>query len=56
LFFAGLARHALQGQRTVRIAVHPGDVTKPSILRSIDRTLAAFSRRHVPSRYADLTR
>ncbi|WP_454797451.1 DUF2334 domain-containing protein [Novosphingobium lindaniclasticum] len=54
LFFAALARRAMQRQRVVRIAVHPGDVTKASLVRSIDRTLAAFSAGHVPGRYAEL--
>lgn len=54
LAFAALARPALQPLRTVRLAVHPGDVTKPSILASVDATLRAFTRRHVPGRYADL--
>lgn len=54
LAFAALARPALQPLRTLRLAVHPGDTTKPSILDSVDATLQAFSRRHVPSRYCDL--
>ncbi|AXB76554.1 DUF2334 domain-containing protein [Novosphingobium sp. P6W] len=54
LAFAALARPALQPLRTVRLAVHPGDVTKPSILASVDATLRAFTRRHGPGRYADL--
>ncbi|CDO37933.1 MULTISPECIES: DUF2334 domain-containing protein [Novosphingobium] len=56
LAFAALARtvlpHALD---TVRIAVHPGDVTKPSLLSSIDATLSRFARSHHPARYADLS-
>ena len=56
LAFAALARtvlpHALD---TVRIAVHPGDVTKPSILSSIDSTLSRFARSHRPARYTELT-
>jgi len=39
----------------VRIAVHPGDVTKPSILSSIDSTLSRFARSHRPARYTELT-
>lgn len=54
LAFAALARPALQPLRTLRLAVHPGDVSKASILRSVDATLRAFSRRHVPGRYSDL--
>jgi len=54
LAFAALARPALQPLRTLRLAVHPGDVTKASIVASVDATLRAFSRRHAPGRYADL--
>ncbi|MGI9377514.1 MAG: DUF2334 domain-containing protein [Tsuneonella suprasediminis] len=54
LFFAGLARTGLQPLNTVRIAVHPGDTTKQSILRDIDRTVGAFARRRPVGRYADL--
>ena len=54
LTFAAIARTALQPLRTVRVAVHPGDVTKPEILASIDKTLAAFAAKRVPARYADL--
>lgn len=54
LFFAALARKTLPRMRTVRIAVHPGDVTKNSLLASIDATLAHFVRTHRPSRYAEL--
>ncbi|MGF7155069.1 DUF2334 domain-containing protein [Novosphingobium gossypii] len=54
LAFAAVARPLLQPLRTLRLAVHPGDVTKPSIVASIDATLRAFTRRHVPGRYADL--
>ncbi len=54
LFFAGLARNTLKLMPNVRIAVHPGDVTKQSILTSIDRTVRAFLPSHVPSRYASL--
>ncbi|MEH3122640.1 MAG: polysaccharide deacetylase family protein [Sphingomonas phyllosphaerae] len=52
---ASVLRHALQPLPTVRVAVHPGDVTRPALLRSIDRTFAAFTtggRR--PAAYADL--
>lgn len=54
LAFAALARSALHCLRTVRVAVHPGDVTKPEILASIDSTLAAFALKRVAARYADL--
>jgi predicted deacetylase len=52
--FALGARAALTRLRTVRIAVHPGDVAHPLLLRSIARTVAAFRASHRPSRYADL--
>lgn len=50
---AAVLRHALQPLPTVRIAVHPGDVTREPLLASITRTFAAFSH-HQPARYADL--
>lgn len=53
LALAALARVALQALQTVRVAVHPGDVTKPSLLASIDRTLDAFASRPA-SRYSHL--
>jgi len=54
LLFAGLARHTLGVLDTVRIAVHPGDTTVPSLLDSIDRTVSRFVRSHTPSTYASL--
>lgn len=54
LLAAALGRTFLGPLETVRIAVHPGDVTKPSIVASIDRTLAAFAKARAPGRYADL--
>ncbi len=56
LAFAALARTALPLTRTVRIAAHPGDVTKPALLASIDATLRRFTATHTPSRYRDLGR
>jgi uncharacterized protein len=53
LFFAGIARVALQPLPVVRVAVHPGDARVPALLASIDRTLAAFAGRRA-GRYADL--
>lgn len=55
LLFSALARHALAGMNIVRVAVHPGDVTVPSLLNSIDRTFSRLLRSHRPGRYADLT-
>ena len=54
LAFAALGRHALKPLKTVRVAVHPGDTTKDSIIGSIDRTLAVLGRSHAPGRYAQL--
>ncbi len=54
LIAAALGRAFLHGLPTVRIAVHPGDITKQSIVDSIDRTLAAFASRRAIGRYADL--
>jgi len=54
LVAAALGRTFLGPLPTVRVAVHPGDVTKPQILRSIDRTLDAFTRNRAVGRYADL--
>lgn len=54
LAFAALARQILPWMQTVRVAVHPGDVTKDSLLASIDATLQRFARTHLPSRYGEL--
>lgn len=54
LLAAGIGRTVLNPLPTVRVAVHPGDVTKPSIVASIDRTLTAFTRNRTVGRYADL--
>lgn len=54
LAVAALARTVLNGQRTVRVAVHPGDTSEPVLLASIDATISALAKgRHV-GRYADL--
>jgi predicted deacetylase len=54
LWFAALARRALPVLPTLRVAVHPGDVTVPALLGSIDATLARFAASHRPARYAEL--
>jgi predicted deacetylase len=54
LAFAALARRALPVMPTLRLAVHPGDVTVPSLLASIDATLDRFAASHRPARYAGL--
>lgn len=51
---ARLARAGLHGQRVVRLAVHPGDITEPALIGSINRTLASFARRRRTGAYADL--
>jgi predicted deacetylase len=43
LAFAALARRVLHPLRTVRVAVHPGDVTRDAILSSIKTTLRCFA-------------
>jgi uncharacterized protein len=54
LMVAAAARALPQALPTARIAVHPGDVTVPVLLDSIDATFRRFAATHVPSRYADL--
>lgn len=55
LAVARVARAIPWALPTARIAVHPGDVTVPALLDSIEATLTTFARTHTPSRYADLT-
>lgn len=54
LAFAALARQALPFGGTIRVAVHPGDVTKSALIASIDATLQRFARSHRPSRYREI--
>jgi uncharacterized protein len=54
LTVAAVARLIPRALPTARIAVHPGDVTVPALLNSIDATFARFAATHTPSRYADL--
>lgn len=54
LAFAAIARMALRPLKTVRIAVHPGDLSKSSILASIDRALYTFASTRTVSRYSSL--
>ena len=56
LMFAALARGTLGVLPTIRVAVHPGDVSKRSLLASIDTTLRCFAASHAPGRYANLGR
>ncbi len=51
---AGVARAAFHPLDVLRIAVHPGDTTRPELMASIDATLARFAARRTVSRYADL--
>lgn len=53
--FAAVARRALRNQRVVRIALHPGDTSKPELLESIGQTIAAFRPTHRLSSYSDLS-
>lgn len=54
LAFAALARKVLHPLRTVRVAVHPGDVTKDSILSSIETTLRCFAESRPVGSYQSL--
>lgn len=51
---AALARAAMPRHRAMRLAVHPGDVTRPELMASIDATLGALCRSASIARYADL--
>jgi predicted deacetylase len=54
LLFAAVARRALAPLPTVRIAVHPGDMSVPAILESIDRTVTHLSRSRIIAGYRNL--
>lgn len=54
LLAAWTLRRVLKRAPVVRVAVHPGDVHVDALNRSIDRTIAAFTPSHRPTRYADL--
>ncbi len=54
LGFAALARHTLGGLQNLRIAVHPGDTTKPEIMTSIAKTVRRAMRGRQLARYSDL--
>lgn len=56
LAVAAVARTMPDWMPAMRVAVHPGDVTKDSLLTSIDRTLRTLAERRTVSRYADLVR
>ncbi len=54
LAVASLARIGLRRASTVRVAVHPGDVHVPALVKSIEKTLASLTSNRRASRYADL--
>jgi len=54
--FAAFARQVMGMSTTVRVAVHPGDAGEPSLLASIDATLARLMRDRAAGRYGDLLR
>ncbi|MCP8889876.1 DUF2334 domain-containing protein [Sphingomonas faeni] len=54
LAVAAAARALPDWLPTLRVAVHPGDVTKESLMTSIDRTIRSLSGRRTVARYADL--
>jgi len=54
LAFAAIARQVLHPLATVRVAVHPGDVTKPAIINSIDATMRCFAKRRTVGSYRQL--
>jgi predicted deacetylase len=56
LAVAALARRLFHRLRTVRVAVHPGDVGKDSILASIQTTLKCFSDCRKAGSYQSLLR
>lgn len=51
---ARAAARLVPGPRVLRVAVHPGDVTAPPLVRSITATVAALGRGRTVSRYEDL--
>lgn len=54
LAVAAAARALPDWMPTLRVAVHPGDVTKESLMTSIDRTIRSLAARRTVARYADL--
>lgn len=54
LAVAKAARAGLFFQKTLRVAVHPGDTTVPALVDSIDRTLGKLAATRMPIRYRDL--
>ena len=54
LVWAALARRVLGASKTVRIGVHPGDITSARVRASIAATIAHFAARRKQLRYGDL--
>ncbi len=54
LAVAAAARALPDWLPTLRVAVHPGDVTKESLMTRIDRTIRSLSARRTVARYSDL--
>ena len=54
LAVAAAARAMPDWLPTMRVAVHPGDVTKESLMTSIDQTIRCLAGRRTVARYADL--
>lgn len=54
LLAAAVLPPLLRALPVARMAVHPGDVTVPALLASIDKTLRRLLNSHRPARYADL--
>lgn len=52
--FAAIARQTLSPLHDVRVAVHPGDVTKDSLIASIRKTVKRFAKAREAGRYRDL--
>jgi len=52
--FAALARRTLGPTATVRIALHPGDVSDPRLIESARRTIRRLGRGRAIARYRDL--
>ncbi|MDR7156712.1 putative deacetylase [Sphingobium xenophagum] len=52
--FAALACKVLHPLRTIRVAVHPSDISKDSILSSIDTTLRCFAKSRQAGSYQSL--
>lgn len=53
---AWLLRHSLARSPVVRVAVHPGDLRSPAILRSIEHCLEALAGGREPIRYGELAK